>query len=125
MNIADKAGLYAGFRRVVRPGGTLALQEPMAGPGGPLVYPVMWADDASSSFLWPPEELRALIERSGFRARTWDDVTEAVQAPSSPAPAHSIQRLVMGDRLEAIRAAAGRNAAEGRVRMVQATFVAE
>jgi SAM-dependent methyltransferase len=124
MNIADKAALYAGFRRVVRPGGMLAQQEPMAGPGGPPVYPVMWADDASSSFLWAPDELRALIEEAGFVARSWDDVTEEVQAPSGAAPAHSIQRLVMGERLEAIQAAGRRNAAEGRVRMVQATFAA-
>ena len=32
MNIADKERLYAGFHRVLRPGGLLALQEPMAGP---------------------------------------------------------------------------------------------
>ena len=32
MNIEDKAGLYAGFHRVLRPGGLLVMQEPMAGP---------------------------------------------------------------------------------------------
>jgi SAM-dependent methyltransferase len=122
MNIADKATLYAGFRRVVRPGGLLAIQEPTAGPGGPPIYPVMWADDASSSFLWPPDELRALIETAGFTTRTWDDVTEEVRAPSSPAPAHSIQRLVMGERLDAIQASGRQNAAEDRIRMIQATF---
>lgn len=30
MNIADKERMYAGFARVLRPGGLLALQEPMA-----------------------------------------------------------------------------------------------
>ena len=35
MNIADKERLYAGFHRVLRPGGLLALQEPMAGPVRP------------------------------------------------------------------------------------------
>jgi SAM-dependent methyltransferase len=122
MNIADKPALYAGFRRVLRPGGALAVQEPMAGPGGPPVYPVMWADDASTSFLWAPDELRAAIEAAGFAVRTWDDVTAEVRGPSSPAPAHSIQRLVLGDRLEAIQAAGRRNAEEARVCMVQATF---
>ena len=46
MNIADKERLYAGFHRVLRPGGLLALQEPMAGPVQPVIYPVMWARDA-------------------------------------------------------------------------------
>ena len=45
MNIADKARLYAGFRRVLRSGGRLVTQEPVAGPVRPPVYPVMWADD--------------------------------------------------------------------------------
>src|SRR5437899_1252178 len=39
MNIADKERLYAGFARVLRPGGLLALQEPMAGPVQPLPRP--------------------------------------------------------------------------------------
>ena len=34
MNIAEKERLYAGFHRVLRPGGLLAIQEPMAGPAG-------------------------------------------------------------------------------------------
>src|SRR5204862_1757984 len=73
MNIADKARLYAGFHRVLRPGGRLAFQEPMAGPTQPLVYPVMWARDSSTSFLRAPAEMKALIERVGFAARVWDD----------------------------------------------------
>ena len=69
MNIADKERLYAGFHRVLRPGGLLALQEPMAGPVEPLLYPVMWARDASTSFLRTPAEMRAVIEAAGFRRR--------------------------------------------------------
>jgi SAM-dependent methyltransferase len=33
MSIADKERLHAGFHRVLRPGGVLAFQEPMAGTG--------------------------------------------------------------------------------------------
>src|SRR5262252_6661641 len=54
MNIADKGRLYAGFHRVLRPGGVLAFQEPMAGPGGPPIFPMMWARDVSQSFLRAP-----------------------------------------------------------------------
>ncbi|HET8533044.1 MAG TPA: methyltransferase domain-containing protein [Methylomirabilota bacterium] len=124
MNIADKEALYAGFHRVLRPGGLLALQEPMAGPVQPVLYPVMWARDASTSFLRPPDEMRAVIEAAGFRARAWEDVTAETVGPATGAavPAHSIQRLVMGDAIDAIIAAGHRNRAEGRVVSIQAIF---
>lgn len=124
MNIADKEALYAGFHRVLRPGGLLALQEPMAGPTQPVVYPVMWARDASTSFLRSPDEMRAVIEGAGFRARAWEDMTAETAGPASGAavPPHSIQRLVMGDAIDAIIAAGHRNRAEGRVVSIQAVF---
>jgi SAM-dependent methyltransferase len=56
MNIADKEQLYAGFARVLGPGGLMAIQEPMAGPVQPVIYPVMWAPDATTSFLRAPSE---------------------------------------------------------------------
>src|SRR5262249_49443355 len=37
MNIPDKERLYTGFHRVLRPGGRLAIQEPMAGPVQPMI----------------------------------------------------------------------------------------
>jgi ubiquinone/menaquinone biosynthesis C-methylase UbiE len=124
MNIADKERLYAGFRRVLRPGGRLALQEPMAGPVQPAVFPLMWAAEPAQSFLRPPAEMRAVIEAAGFRCLAWQDVTEEIAGPDSAAaiPDHSIQRLVMGERLETIIAAGRRNRLEGRVVSIQALF---
>jgi SAM-dependent methyltransferase len=124
MNIADKPRLYAGFHRVLRPGGLLATQEPMAGPVQPIIYPVMWARDAASSFLRPPVEMRALIEAAGFRARAWDDVTAETAGTTDPAaiPAHSAQRLIMGERLEEIIRVGHRNRGEGRLLSAQAIF---
>jgi predicted methyltransferase len=124
MNIADKARLYAGFHRVLRPGGRLALQEPMAGPVEPVLYPVMWARDPSTSFLRPPAEMRAIIEGAGFRALVWDDITAETAGPSSGAavPPHSIQRLVMGDGIDAIIRAGGQNREEHRLVSIQAVF---
>src|SRR5438093_9528538 len=66
MNIADKARLYAAFARVLRPGGRVVLQEPMAGPVQPVVFPVMWARDSASSFLHTPEAMRSAMEAAGF-----------------------------------------------------------
>lgn len=124
MNIADKKGLYAGFHRVLRPGGLLVTQEPMAGPVQPIIYPVMWARDARASFLRSPAEMRALIEAAGFRARAWDDITAETAGPADPAaiPAHSAQRLIMGDRLDEIIRVGHRNRDEGRLVSVQAVF---
>jgi len=124
MNIADKERLYRGFHRVLRPGGLLAIQEPMAGPVEPLVYPVMWARDASTSFLRTPSRMREVIESAGFRAREWDDVTAETAGPTTGAsiPAHSIQRLVMGDSIDEIIRAGHRNREEGRLVSVQAVF---
>ena len=54
----------------------------------------------------------------------WDDVTAETAGPSSGAaiPAHSIQRLVMGDAIDEIIRAGHRNRAEGRLVSVQAVF---
>src|SRR5262249_50275086 len=81
MTIPDKARLSAGCRRVVRGGGLLALQEPMAGPVEPPIYPVMWAHGPEQSFLRAPASMRATIERAGFRLRAWDDVTTETAGP--------------------------------------------
>lgn len=123
MNIADKPRLYSEIRRVLRPGGRLATQEPVAGPVQPPHFPLMWATDAGGSFLLEPGALRALIEAHGFAARAWD-VTTSQPAQSSPATpgGAAIQVLVMGERLPAIQAANSRNWAEQRLASVQGVF---
>jgi SAM-dependent methyltransferase len=124
MNITDKERLYAGFARVLRPGGLLVIQEPMAGPVQPVVFPVMWARDASMSFLRAPDAMRALIEAAGFQVRAWDDVTDEVAGPGSAAAisAHSVQRIIMGDALDDIVRAGQQNRAERRIVMTQAVL---
>jgi len=122
MNIADKERLYAGFHRVLRPGGRLALQEPMAGPVQPVLFPVMWSRDGSGNHLRTPEATRAVIEGAGFRVLAWEDMTGETAGPSTGAavPAHSIARLVMGDAVDTISAAGQRNRDEGRIVSIQA-----
>jgi ubiquinone/menaquinone biosynthesis C-methylase UbiE len=124
MNTAAKERLYVGFQRVLRPGGLLALQEPMAGPVQPPIFPVMWARDAATSFLREPMEMRALIEAVGFSMRAWEDVTLEIagSGPDATVPNHTIQSLVMGDALAAISLTGRRNRDEGRIVMVQAVF---
>ena len=124
MNIADKERLYAGFARLLPRGARLVIQEPMAGPRQPPVFPVMWAKDATFSFLRPPAEMRALIEAAGFRALAWEDVTAELAGASSGAavPAHGIARIVMGDAVDEISRAGQRNRDEGRIVNIQGVF---
>jgi sarcosine/dimethylglycine N-methyltransferase len=120
MNIPDKERLYCEFYRVLRRGGRLAIQEPMAGPVQPIIFPVMWARDASTSFLRSPAEMRAVIVAAGFRVHAWDNVTAEVTPTGASAPTHSIQRLVMGDWLAAMSEPNQRNADERRLVLIQA-----
>ena len=80
MNIADRPRYYAQMRRVLKPGGRLAIQDVAQGPAGAPHYPVMWADTPATSFLRTPEETRALLEAAGFKVITWQDNTDAAIA---------------------------------------------
>ncbi len=76
MNIEDKDRLYEELRRVVRPGGRLALHEIMGGPTNqPIHFPVPWARDASISFLRPAPAIRRLLADLGFKEMTWTDTS--------------------------------------------------
>ena len=138
MNIADKTRLYAGFRRVVRPHGRLVTQEPMAGPIGPRLYPVMWADDPSNDHVRTQDEMRREIEAAGFTTVAWEEVAPWTVAPppsghllgpppsDAPRPPRTVQSLVMGDdHLAAILSTSRQNEIEGRLTMVHAVFAVE
>lgn len=131
MNVDDKERLYAAIRRVLRPGGRLALHEIMAGAGGPLHFPVPWAREPAWSFLRPAEAIRALLRDLGFRELTWLDVT----APSldwfrrrvaATQAAVSLPRLglhlLLGEDFAAMFENQVRNLAEGRIVVVEAVF---
>jgi MPBQ/MSBQ methyltransferase len=125
MNIADKAGLYVGFRRVLRPDGRLVTQEPMAGPVQPPIYPLMWAPDPATDHVRSPDEMRAVIGAAGFTAIEWAEVTVGPPPPGAPRPAHTVQSLVMGDeRVAEIMRASRRNEDEHRIVMIHAVFAA-
>ena len=100
MNIADKVGVYAQLRRVLKPGGCYACYEIVAGPAGAHDFPVPWADDATISHLVRAPQMRDQLAAAGFRALAWNDDTVnarawiAAQRPSragaeSPTPARN------------------------------------
>lgn len=66
MNISDKPALYAEAFRVLRPGGRFVVYDVLQGEGGDVQYPVPWANDASTSFLATPEDMRELLPAAGF-----------------------------------------------------------
>lgn len=75
MNIPDKRRFYSEMNQVLKPGGTLAIYDVLAGPSGPVLFPVPWARTPDTSFLVSPEELRDLLHDSGFTVSDWKDTT--------------------------------------------------
>ncbi|HEX9253340.1 MAG TPA: methyltransferase domain-containing protein [Ignavibacteriaceae bacterium] len=80
MNIPDKTKLYKEMHRVLKPGGTLAIYDVLAGQVSPVLFPVPWARTPDTSFLVSPNELRKLLEETEFTITDWSDTTEAARA---------------------------------------------
>jgi SAM-dependent methyltransferase len=77
MNIRDKAALFREIRRVLRPGGRLALEAALKGPADGIHYPTFWASSAELNHLTTPEQTRALLKDAGLVEEVWEDRTEA------------------------------------------------
>ena len=127
MNILDKSRLYREMHRVLKPGGTLAIYDVLAGPSVPVLFPVPWARTPDTSFLVPPEELRKLLEVAGFKVTHWSDTTDAARVwfvalaekiskeGSPPLGFH----LLLGPDFQAMAQNQRRNLEEGRIVLAQ------
>lgn len=127
MNIPDKTRLYKEMHRVLKPGGTLAIYDVLAGPSGPVLFPVPWAHTPDTSFLVSPTELRRLLEEAAFTITDWADTTEAARAWFVRL-AEKIQKegfpslgfhLLLGADFKAMAQNQGRNLQEGRIVLAQ------
>lgn len=128
MNIADKRGFYREAFRALKPGGVLALSNLCAGNGEPLIYPVPWAETATTSFLATPAQMEADLGAAGFELVSFRDTTKDVE----PATRRNRERLegeglaplgthlILGERLRQMQINSSLNLELGKVATVEA-----
>ena len=124
MNIADKAGLYRGICRVLKPGGWLMLSELAQGPGPEMEYPTPWASSAQTSFLSTPEETRRGLEDAGFEVVQMRETAQQVKAYGARSremvargekPPHRAVMLIHGELAREAMANTARGIVEARI----------
>lgn len=124
MNIADKAALWRELRRVLKPGGWLALSELARGTGPAPEYPLPWAQTPATSFLATPAETRRGLEAAGFEVLECLDHTARHEAYAARARAtlkaggkhpHRAIPLVHGEGARTVMTHSARGVSEGRL----------
>jgi hypothetical protein len=107
----------------------LALHEILAGPAFPIHLPVPWARHPELNHLRPPEEVRELLEETGFKELAWIGESDTAlrwhkerlgAVPEKPSPLGL--HLVPGDYLGALLRNRVRNLEERRISIARAVL---
>lgn len=131
MNIPDKQRFYSEMYRVLKPGGTLAIYDVLAGASGPVLFPVPWARTPETSFLVSAEALQDLLRAAGFTISSWKDSSAEAREWFTKL-AEKIRRdgfpplgfhLLMGPDFREMAQNQGRNLEEGRITLAQIVAV--
>jgi sarcosine/dimethylglycine N-methyltransferase len=129
MNIPERERLYLEFRRVLKSGGKLALFDVLATDANLKPhFPVPWAENGETSFLFTEGETITALQRAGFTIAAWNDVTAEALAwigqQRPPTQGFSLG-VVLGSRGGEMLANLARNVREGRVRFVMGVCTAD
>jgi hypothetical protein len=122
MNVADKARLYTEARRMLVTCGRLAMWDIVVGDRGQLEFPLPWADQPAHSHLVSSDDLRAVVESSGFAVEHWNDLSDQASAvmqallaqPANPLGLHAFV-TDFARKAENLTAALS----DGRLRVIQ------
>ena len=127
MNVEDRNDLYAEMRRILTPGGWLAIYD-LVLRNGYVLYPAPWARDASTSFLVSEGDTRIALEQAGFKAVLWRDDTQIALDWFKAAMAGALRNgpnlgLVMGADFEVKTSNLARNIRENRLGVLSAALI--
>ena len=126
MNIEDRSTLYAGIRRILSPGGRLAIYD-LVLRDGDVVYPAPWARDATTSFLLSEGDTRKALEEARFKIVLWRDDTQVAldwfkTTMAGPPPNGPNLGIVMGPDFPSMVANLARNIRENRLGVLAAVL---
>ncbi len=129
MNIEDRDSLYSEVHRILAPAGRFAIYD-IVRRAGEVIYPVPWAQDASTSFLLTEAATLIALEDAGFEVALWRDDTQAAldwfkAAIGAPTRSDLNLGLVMGTDFSAKTGNLARNIKENRLGVLSAILTAE
>jgi MPBQ/MSBQ methyltransferase len=116
------------IHNVLKPGGSLAIFDAVAGDGRHLLLPVRWARQPENGCLPTSAETRQATEKAGFIVQSRADQSDVAAAcfaeqqatrQSEPTPSPLALHMVMGPEFAAMVANLDSNFREGKTRLLQ------